>query len=79
MAQLSNEVIEACREAFEKFDKDGSGSISDWELKAMLQCAIPLAQLQMTSSMMSATLSTACPQSLSQRWARTLLTKSSST
>ena len=39
MAQLTNEVIEACREAFEKFDKDGSGSISDWELKAMLQCA----------------------------------------
>ena len=35
---LSNEEIENCREAFSKFDKDGSGSISDWELRAMLQC-----------------------------------------
>ena len=36
-ATLSNEEIENCRVAFEKFDKDGSGSISDWELRAMLQ------------------------------------------
>jgi hypothetical protein len=35
---LSNEEIENCRIAFNKFDKDGSGSISDWELRAMLQC-----------------------------------------
>ena len=38
MSNLSNEEIEACREAFARFDKDGSGSISDWELRAMLQC-----------------------------------------
>ena len=37
MNKLSNEEIEQCRDAFAKFDKDGSGSISDWELKAMLQ------------------------------------------
>ena len=36
-ANLSNEEIENCRVAFNKFDKDGSGSISDWELRAMLQ------------------------------------------
>ena len=36
--QLTNEEIEACRDAFSKFDKDGSGAISDWELRAMLQC-----------------------------------------
>eukprot|EP00966_Prymnesium_polylepis_P234625 5427277-Prymnesium_polylepis.1 len=36
--ELSNEEIEACRDAFSKFDKDGSGAISDWELRAMLQC-----------------------------------------
>ena len=36
---LSNEEIENCRIAFNKFDKDGSGSISDYELKTMLQCA----------------------------------------
>ncbi|KAL1495619.1 hypothetical protein AB1Y20_016487 [Prymnesium parvum] len=35
--ELSNEEIEACRDAFSKFDKDGSGAISDWELRAMLQ------------------------------------------
>ena len=39
METLSNQEIEDCRLAFEKFDKDGSGSISDWELRAMLQCA----------------------------------------
>ena len=37
MAPLSNEEIEQCRVAFNKFDKDGSGSIADWELKQMLQ------------------------------------------
>ena len=41
MDTLSNEEIENCRVAFNKFDKDGSGSISDWELRAMLQCAHP--------------------------------------
>merc|ERR1711988_2075895 len=35
--ELSNDEIEACRDAFSKFDKDGSGAISDWELRAMLQ------------------------------------------
>ena len=35
---LTNEEIENCRIAFAKFDKDGSGSISDYELKTMLQC-----------------------------------------
>lgn len=45
MQDLSNEEIEACREAFAKFDKDGSGAISDWELRAMLQCAPPLPNL----------------------------------
>ena len=39
--ELSNEEIEACRDAFSKFDKDGSGAISDWELLAMLQCEAP--------------------------------------
>lgn len=39
MAQLSNEEIEACRAAFANFDKDGSGSIDAFELKAMLSCA----------------------------------------
>ena len=42
MDTLSNDEIEACRVAFNKFDKDGSGSISDWELRAMLQCAWPI-------------------------------------
>ena len=37
---LSNEEIEQCRVAFNKFDKDGSGSIADWELKQMLQCTL---------------------------------------
>ena len=41
--QLTNEEIENCRVAFNKFDKDGSGSISDYELKTMLQCAPPRA------------------------------------
>ena len=35
---LTAEELESCRIAFQKFDKDGSGSISDFELKAMLQC-----------------------------------------
>lgn len=33
---LTEEERNQCREAFEKFDKDNSGAISDWELKAML-------------------------------------------
>jgi hypothetical protein len=36
---LSNEEIEACREAFARFDKDNSGAIDAWELRATLQCA----------------------------------------
>ena len=36
---LTNTERNQCREAFEKFDKDNSGAISDWELRAMLQCA----------------------------------------
>ena len=36
---LTNEERNRCRDAFEKFDKDNSGAISDWELKQMLQCA----------------------------------------
>ena len=35
---LSNEEIEACREAFARFDKDSSGAIDMWELRATLQC-----------------------------------------
>ena len=35
---LSNEEIEACREAFARFDKDNSGAIDAWELRATLQC-----------------------------------------
>lgn len=35
---LTEEERNQCREAFEKFDKDNSGAISDWELRAMLQC-----------------------------------------
>ena len=38
---LSNEEIEACREAFARFDKDNSGAIDAWELRATLQCAKP--------------------------------------
>jgi Ca2+-binding EF-hand superfamily protein len=38
MDTLDNDEIENCRIAFNKFDKDGSGTIADWELKAMLQC-----------------------------------------
>ena len=38
---LSNEEIEACREAFARFDKDNSGAIDAWELRATLQCAPP--------------------------------------
>mmetsp|Transcript_32360 Transcript_32360/g.82491 ORF Transcript_32360/g.82491 Transcript_32360/m.82491 type:complete len:152 (-) Transcript_32360:79-534(-) len=34
---LSNEEIEACREAFARFDKDNSGAIDAWELRATLQ------------------------------------------
>ena len=50
MAQLSNEEIEACRAAFANFDKDGSGSISDWELRAMLQCALQLPRMATAST-----------------------------
>ena len=38
MDTLTNEERENCQIAFDKFDKDGSGTIADWELKAMLQC-----------------------------------------
>ena len=38
---LSNEEIEACREAFARFDKDNSGAIDAWELRATLQCVPP--------------------------------------
>mmetsp|Transcript_1420 Transcript_1420/g.4023 ORF Transcript_1420/g.4023 Transcript_1420/m.4023 type:complete len:151 (+) Transcript_1420:85-537(+) len=34
---LTNDEIEACREAFQKFDKDGSGAIDVFELRATLQ------------------------------------------
>jgi calmodulin len=34
---LNEDEIEMCREAFERFDKDGSGSIDMWELQATLQ------------------------------------------
>ena len=34
---LSGDEIAACREAFAKFDKDGSGTIDTNELKATLQ------------------------------------------
>eukprot|EP00316_Scyphosphaera_apsteinii_P022478 CAMPEP_0119307484 /NCGR_PEP_ID=MMETSP1333-20130426/7968_1 /TAXON_ID=418940 /ORGANISM="Scyphosphaera apsteinii, Strain RCC1455" /LENGTH=153 /DNA_ID=CAMNT_0007311037 /DNA_START=13 /DNA_END=474 /DNA_ORIENTATION=- len=34
---LSNDEIEACREAFARFDKDHSGAIDMWELRATLQ------------------------------------------
>eukprot|EP00735_Rhodelphis_limneticus_P001689 TRINITY_DN1234_c0_g1::TRINITY_DN1234_c0_g1_i1::g.26814::m.26814 TRINITY_DN1234_c0_g1::TRINITY_DN1234_c0_g1_i1::g.26814 ORF type:complete len:152 (-),score=27.51,sp/Q39584/DYL3_CHLRE/52.00/2e-50,EF-hand_1/PF00036.27/0.00022,EF-hand_1/PF00036.27/9.6e-06,EF-hand_1/PF00036.27/3.1e-08,EF-hand_7/PF13499.1/1.7e-13,EF-hand_7/PF13499.1/0.0002,EF-hand_6/PF13405.1/3e-06,EF-hand_6/PF13405.1/0.011,EF-hand_6/PF13405.1/1.1e+04,EF-hand_6/PF13405.1/0.00078,EF-hand_8/PF13833.1/0.062,EF-hand_8/PF13833.1/5.4e-09,E len=34
---LTQAEIDACREAFEKFDADGSGSIDQWELKKTLQ------------------------------------------
>ena len=36
---LTNEEIEACREAFARFDRDNSGAIDAWELRATLQCA----------------------------------------
>jgi len=34
---LTNEEIEACREAFQQFDRDGSGAIDGFELRATLQ------------------------------------------
>jgi hypothetical protein len=34
---LNQEEIEKCREAFERFDKDGSGTIDAWELKETLK------------------------------------------
>jgi len=34
---LTNKERNDCRDAFDKFDKDASGAISDWELRAMLQ------------------------------------------
>lgn len=36
MAALTNEEIEACREAFVKFDRDGTGVIDSSELRATL-------------------------------------------
>ncbi|KAJ1478464.1 hypothetical protein T484DRAFT_1669656 [Baffinella frigidus] len=34
---LTQEEIDKCREAFERFDKDGSGTIDAWELKETLK------------------------------------------
>mmetsp|Transcript_1642 Transcript_1642/g.3131 ORF Transcript_1642/g.3131 Transcript_1642/m.3131 type:complete len:169 (-) Transcript_1642:220-726(-) len=34
---LTQEEIDQCREAFDRFDKDGSGSIDMWELRMVLQ------------------------------------------
>jgi Ca2+-binding EF-hand superfamily protein len=34
---LTQADIDKCREAFERFDKDGSGSIDAWELKETLK------------------------------------------
>lgn len=39
---LTNKERNDCRDAFDKFDKDASGAISDWELRAMLQCTSDL-------------------------------------
>jgi len=36
-SNLSNEEIDACREAFARFDKDNSGAVDMWELRATLQ------------------------------------------
>merc|ERR1711981_646186 len=36
VTMLTQEEIDQCREAFERFDKDGSGTIDVWELKATL-------------------------------------------
>ena len=36
---LPNEEIEACREAFARFDLDNSGAIDTFELQAALRCA----------------------------------------
>lgn len=35
--KLTNEEIEMCREAFQKFDRDGSGAIDVFELRATLE------------------------------------------
>lgn len=37
MAELTEAEIRRCREAFEKFDRDGSGSIDVWELSLALE------------------------------------------
>jgi Ca2+-binding EF-hand superfamily protein len=37
VAMLTQEEIDKCREAFERFDKDGSGTIDAWELKETLK------------------------------------------
>jgi EF hand domain-containing protein len=35
--RLTSDEIEKCRAAFQRFDKDGSGSIDMWELRSALQ------------------------------------------
>eukprot|EP00002_Diphylleia_rotans_P002901 TRINITY_DN1189_c0_g1_i6.p1 TRINITY_DN1189_c0_g1~~TRINITY_DN1189_c0_g1_i6.p1 ORF type:complete len:107 (-),score=29.95 TRINITY_DN1189_c0_g1_i6:703-1023(-) len=35
--RLTQEEIDKCREAFDAFDKDNSGSIDMWELRGILQ------------------------------------------
>jgi calmodulin len=37
LIMLTQADIDKCREAFERFDKDGSGSIDAWELKETLK------------------------------------------
>ena len=73
MAKLSNEEIEACRAAFANFDKDGSGSIDAFELKAMLSCA-PLRPPPLPHTTQLTQFS-----ARAQRWARTSRTRRSST
>ena len=36
---LTSEEIDACREAFSAFDKDGSGLIDVWEIRQVLEAS----------------------------------------